>query len=80
LKLEPLSDAETRELITSSPKPFDSADQEWILVQSGRWPALLQILCDACLTALEEGQTGQAWRDDGLRRIAPFRYLLESNG
>lgn len=76
LKLGPLSEAEARELITSSPKPFSPADAAWILAQSGRWPALLQILCDTRLTAWEVGQTDDAWQEEGLRRIAPYRYLL----
>ncbi len=78
LKLGPLSETAARELVDSSPRPFDSADVEWILVQSGRWPALLQILCHTRLTALEEGQTGNAWQEEGLHRMVPFRYLLES--
>jgi len=77
LKLGPLSEAEARELVASSPQPFDLDDEEWILAQSGRWPALLQILCHSRLAALEEGQKGRAWREDGLHRIAPYRYLLE---
>lgn len=78
VKLGPLSEGEARELVGSSPVPFDPVDTEWILVQSGGWPALLQILCHTCLAALEEGQTGDAWQEEGLRRMAPFGYLLES--
>jgi hypothetical protein len=76
LKLGPLNDTEARELIASSPKPFKPIDEAWILAQSERWPALLQILCDTRLTALEEGQTGDTWREEALRRIAPYQYLL----
>ncbi len=78
LKLGPLSEPEARELIASSPKPIGSAEVEWILTQSGRWPALLQILGDTWLTALEEGQAGQDWRAEALARIAPLHYLLEA--
>jgi hypothetical protein len=78
LLLGPLSEGKARELVSSSPVPFDPVDTEWILVQSGGWPALLQILCHTRLTALEERQTGDAWQEEGLRRMAPFRYLLES--
>jgi hypothetical protein len=78
LKLGPLGETEARELIASSPQPFDPVDAEWILEQSERWPALLQILCDTRLTALTEGQSDNAWREEGLRRMAPFRYLLGS--
>ncbi len=78
VKLGPLSEGEAYELVASSPILFDAADVEWILDQSGRWPALLQILCHTRLTALQEGHTGTAWREEGRRRITPFRYLLES--
>jgi hypothetical protein len=78
LKLGPLSDSEARELIASSPKPFSPAEVAWILAQSGRWPALLQILCDTRLTALEEDQFDDSWREVGLQRLTPFQYLLES--
>jgi hypothetical protein len=76
LTLGPFTDSEAQELIAGSPRPFDSADIEWMLVQSGRWPVLLQILADTCLTALEAGQTSNAWRQEGLKRIEPLRYLL----
>jgi hypothetical protein len=76
--LGPLNEPAARELVASSPIPFTPDDTEWILAQSERWPALLQLLGDTCLTALEEGQTGQAWRNEGLRRIEPLSYLLKS--
>ncbi|MEW5957814.1 MAG: ATP-binding protein [Chloroflexota bacterium] len=77
LRLGPLSEPEARELIASSPRPFAPAEIDWILNSSGCWPALLQILADTHLTALEEGQTGSAWRAEGLRRLEPFKYLLD---
>ncbi|MGH9509964.1 MAG: hypothetical protein ACRD2M_08510 [Terriglobales bacterium] len=80
LELGPFTEKEARDLIASSPDPFAPADVEWILDQSGRWPSLLQILCQACLTALEEGQAGDAWQEEGLRQMAPFRYLLDKVG
>ncbi len=71
--LGPLTEAEARTLIASAPAPFAPDDTDWILAQSGRWPCLLQILCDARL-----GTPGDAeWRREGLRRLAPYRYLLE---
>ncbi len=76
--LGPLTEAEARRLVASSPIPFPPADVAWILTQSGRWPVLLQILCRERLFALEEGETGDAWRDEGLRQIAPFSHLLDS--
>ncbi len=78
IHLAPLSDAEALELIASSPLPFPPQDVEWILTQSGRWPALLQILCSTRLVALEENQSGDAWKNDALANLQPYQYLLES--
>ncbi len=78
IQLGPLSPSAARELIGSSPRPFSVEAADWILEQSRCWPALLQMLCHAHLSALEDGMTDPAWRDDALRRIEPFRYLLES--
>ena len=74
--LGPLKEAEAQHLVASSPIPFDTEDTDWILDQSGRWPILLQILCRERLLTLEDGETGTAWREDGLQQLAPFRYLL----
>lgn len=75
--LGPLEENEARELIASSPLPFPEGDIEWILSQSHCWPLLLQILCRERLFGLEEGETNDSWQAEGLRQIAPFRYLLE---
>jgi hypothetical protein len=77
VSLGPLTVPEARELIASSPRPFVPAEADWILSSSGRWPALLQILCDTYLTALEGDFTGPTWREEGLRRLEPFNYLLD---
>jgi hypothetical protein len=37
---------------------------------------LLQLLCDARLLALEEGDNSDAWKTEGLERIEPFVELL----
>jgi hypothetical protein len=76
LELGPFTEPEARELIASSPRPFSTDDVAWILEHSGRWPCLLQILCRTRLTALEEAETGDAWRKEGLRQTASFRHLL----
>jgi hypothetical protein len=76
--LGPLADAEARALIASAPLPFAPADVEWIMVQSGRWPSLLQILCHARLAALHEGASDTTWQQQGLRQMAPVRHLLEA--
>jgi hypothetical protein len=72
-----LTDAEAQELIASSPIPFVAKDIEWILDQSRRWPLLLQILCRERLFSLEDGETSDDWRKEGLRQIEPFKYLLD---
>ncbi len=77
LTLGPLTPEEAFELIGSSPTPFPSADVDWILQTSGRWPALLQILCSTRLVALEERTSSDAWKEDALANIMPYRHLLE---
>ncbi len=74
--LGPLTEPEARDLITTSPLTFSEADMAWMLTQSARWPILLQILCRERLVTLEDGEPSDAWREDGLRQIEPFRYLL----
>ena len=78
LELGPFTEAEARELIASSPQPFPEEDINWILSQSGRWPFLLQILCQERLMALQQSEDSEGWRESGLRNIAPHRYLLDS--
>jgi hypothetical protein len=75
--LGPLTEEEARELVANSPLPFAAPDTDWILDQSGRWPYLLQILCRTRFFALKDGETDDAWREEGLRQIRPFRYLLD---
>jgi serine/threonine protein kinase len=74
--LGPLTDAEARELVASSPIPFSPADTDWILDQSECWPILLQILCRERLIALEECEVDDTWQQDGLNQMASFRHLL----
>ncbi|MBW4497108.1 MAG: ATP-binding protein [Oscillatoria princeps RMCB-10] len=75
--LGPLTEAEARELIAGSPMTFPDEDVEWILTQSGRWPLLVQILCQERWVSFEHGQTGDGWRKEGLQQIQPFKHLLE---
>jgi hypothetical protein len=77
LTLGALTEPAARELIAASPQLFEPETVAWLLTHSGRWPALLQMLCDARLRALEEGEAGEAWKEEGLRRIAPYGYLLD---
>ena len=76
LRLGPLTEPEARELIALSPLPFAEADIDWLLVQSGRWPCLLQSLCHSRFTALEQNQLGEAWKTEALHQIEPWRHLL----
>jgi hypothetical protein len=74
--LGPLLEAEAHELIASSPQPFAASEAAWISDQSQGWPCLLQALCHARLTALEYGESGDAWQQEGLQQMAPYRELL----
>ncbi len=69
--LGPLTDSEARSLLDSSPRPFDPVDIDWILAQSEGWPCRLQALAHARLTALEFGETGDGWKQEGLRQMPP---------
>lgn len=71
--LGPLTGAEARELIASSPVPFPDADVEWILAQSACWPLPLQILCRERLLTLADGERGEQWRHEALVQIAHLR-------
>ena len=71
--LGPLSEEAARALIASSPLPFPPADVDWLLAESGRWPMPLQILCRERLLSLEDNETGDDWREEALRQMAPFR-------
>jgi hypothetical protein len=74
-----MTESEARELIASSPIPFPDGDVEWILNKSERWPLLLQILCRERLFSLEEGESGDDWREEGLRQLQPFADLLSTS-
>ncbi|MDZ7961000.1 MAG: ATP-binding protein [Aulosira sp. DedQUE10] len=73
-----LTEQEARELIASSPIPFDDEDVEWILNQSQCLPILLQILCRERLFTLEEGED-ENWREEALIQIKPFSDLLHED-
>jgi len=75
VELGPLAAVEARELLRHAPQPFDEADTEWILTESGCWPALLQVLLDARLRAIDENEIGDAWKKEGLERIQNDGYL-----
>lgn len=77
IKLGPFTDEEARELVSSSPRPFGEEDRAFILEHGRGWPCLLQILCQGCFRAAEEGRAGGSWREEALRDLEPFGYLLE---
>jgi hypothetical protein len=70
--LGPLTESEARALIVATPIPFSTDDTAWILEQSSCWPMLLQILCRERLISLDDGETGSAWNEDGLKQFADF--------
>jgi hypothetical protein len=75
-KLGPLKETEALELIASSPRPFDPIDINWMITQSGGWPYLLQILCHARLSSLEDNEASDGWKQEAIRQMAPYWYLL----
>ncbi|MCC6607678.1 MAG: hypothetical protein IT327_31010 [Anaerolineae bacterium] len=75
--LGPLSEEGAQQLIATAPIQFAARDVEWILMESGRWPMPLQILCRERLLALSEGETGDDWREEALRQLEPLRRMAE---
>ncbi|MFN8489165.1 MAG: hypothetical protein U0350_16380 [Caldilineaceae bacterium] len=78
LALGPLTEAEALALIATAPLRFSAEDIAWILAQSGRWPYLVQILCQERLLALEDNDASDLWKAEGLRRLEPYRSLLDA--
>lgn len=77
IKLGPLNEEESLELIASSSIPFSATDVSWIYHTSQGWPYMLQILCAERLFALENGETGDGWRREAQSKLAPYRYLFD---
>ena len=77
LELGPLTETAARALIASSPQPFPAEDADWIVEQSRCWPALVQILSQARLDALQGRLDNAGWQEEGLRQIDRFAYLLQ---
>ncbi len=73
--LGPLSEEGARSLIATAPLKFAPRDVDWILMESGRWPMPLQILCRERLLSLSEGETGDDWREEALRQLEPLRRM-----
>ncbi len=73
-----LTDNEARELIRSSPLHFTAADINWMLTHSGRWPLLLQILCQERLFCLQDNDLSADWQTEGLKQIAKYSDLLKT--
>ncbi|MDY6991044.1 MAG: ATP-binding protein [Pseudomonadota bacterium] len=70
LTLGPLIPEEAEALIERAPLAFSAKDKAWIMKHSGHWPALLQILCERRLNALEEGDDSDTWKKN-------FLYIVE---
>ena len=77
--LKEFTESEVRELIASSPIAFPEDDVEWILRESRCVPLLLQILCSERLFSLEEGESGEEWKQEGLLQMKPFIHLLDKS-
>ena len=77
LQLGPFTEAEARELLAHLPQQLTDEAIEWILETTGCWPALLQILCDTYLLAMEEEQSEEEWRTEALERMRPYQQLLK---
>jgi len=70
IQLGPFTEDEARGLIDSSTVPFAEEDIIWILEQSEQLPHRIQILCQARLSALEDDEKGEAWKEWGMSQIS----------
>ncbi len=77
IELEAFTQEEAKEMLASSPIPFEEQDRDWILKESACWPALLQILCHERLLALQAEQHDEHWKKEGLKRLKPYHYLFQ---
>lgn len=75
-RLSSFSTEEARELIASSPIPFNEDDVEWIIAESGSWPILVQYLCQERLLALENGNSGNDWREEVQSQLVVWRNYI----
>ena len=78
IQLGPLTEAEARELIHSSPIPVPADMQAWMLQKSGRWPCLLQILCRDFVDSQQAGETDTLWQNDALNQFKNYAGLLNA--
>jgi hypothetical protein len=76
VNLKPLKETEAETLLNYFSNALSPEDIHWMIQKSGCWPALLQILCDERIHALEDGETSDYWKTEALNRIEPFLYLL----
>jgi TIR domain len=73
-----LTENEAGQLLDTSPLPFVIADINWIMTHSGRWPLLLQILCQERLFCLQEDDFSDDWQEAGLEQVAKYSDLFET--
>jgi hypothetical protein len=76
LNLNPFTEDEALDFISSIPQVFEKKDIDWIVDKSGRWPFLLQMLCHSRFTAFEEGKKDNAWKTEALQAIKRYRYMF----
>jgi ABC-type polar amino acid transport system ATPase subunit len=76
VSLKALTKDEARNLINSFSHSIAENDTVWILQNSDCHPALLQLICNERIYALEENDNSDTWKQEALQRIEPFLYLL----
>lgn len=74
IELGPFTVEEAMDLIAASPRAFPDADVAWMLEESARWPALLQVFCDARLNAFDTAEEGD-WKRHALVRAKHLLHL-----
>lgn len=72
IRLGPFDERTAGQLIAHSPRSFAADDVKWIVEQSRGWPALIQLLCDIRLAALEQKRLTDSWKRDAVARSEPL--------
>jgi DNA-binding SARP family transcriptional activator len=77
LELGPLEEYEAIDFIDSIDQTYSDEERQWVLDQSGRWPCLLQLLCQEKYIATSNHNGPSGWRENALRQLQHYAYLLQ---
>ncbi len=77
VELGPFEEHEAIEFIDNIDEHYSHEEREWILEHSGRWPCLLQLLCQEKYLATRNNTGTEQWRDNALHQLQQHACLLQ---